>query len=249
MSRVAYPDAGIAFIAEEFPGEPVVYTDFGYGSTFTGQRWPDQVAATDGNTHGYPTSHLKRVMAAASGQEVFAFDELTDRHGLSIALIPMAQPLSTSLVKHQAWALVFVGREEAVWVRRGRAESLKGAEWLAQHDVLAQLARGVALDWVDTPDCGTAFGLGRRCLPQAEIDQATLLLAAGALDAARKRAGRAVEIDSEHADALGLAGLLDVQLGQPDSARALLERSQAAGVSGALGESVSRALERLGSGD
>ncbi|HTE06414.1 MAG TPA: hypothetical protein VK824_09475, partial [Planctomycetota bacterium] len=48
LSAIAYPDAGIEFIARELPTRSV-FTAFSYGSTFTGRRWPQQVASTDGN--------------------------------------------------------------------------------------------------------------------------------------------------------------------------------------------------------
>ena len=65
----------IGYLADELP-EADVFTAFRYGSTFTGHRWPDQVASINGNTHGYPTTYLMDVAAAVSGSDPPRFDYL-----------------------------------------------------------------------------------------------------------------------------------------------------------------------------
>ncbi len=240
LSQLAYPDEGIAFIGEQLP-DARVYTAFRYGSSFTGRRWPAQAAATDGNTHGYPTSWLMQVMGAASGEDRLAFDRLCSRHELSVALVPMAEPLSVSLLARDDWTLVCLGRQEAVFVQRDAVP----AEWLAEHDLEARLDAGQSLTLPDTPPRGHVLVWPRSWVPLAEIDQTLLLMAGGHDDAAFERCRDALAGAPDDANALGLCGLLAARLGRLDEARTLLERSLAEGVDGGLAKQVVERLDSL----
>jgi len=217
-SSIAYPDAGIDFIAEHLP-QAGVFTAFSWGSTFTGRRWPEQSAATDGNTHGYPTAYLIETISALSGSDPDAFRRICARDGHVAALLPLAGPLSIALLADPDWALVCVGRREAVWVQR-RSMS---AEWLAAHDLPARWRAGERPDLPDTPRDAWLGSWAARA-PVAELDQALLLSAAGLAGPARVRAEDALAVAPDNAEAHTLAGLLAWQLGDRDSARARLER-------------------------
>ncbi|MHC4846647.1 MAG: hypothetical protein ACYTCU_10870 [Planctomycetota bacterium] len=224
LSQIAYPHTGIDFIAEELP-EARVFTAFSYGSTFTGRRYPQQVASIDGNTHGYPTTFLIEAVSALSGEDSLAFDRMVARDGQTVALLPMAGPLSMRLLAHPGWALVSVGRREAVFVLRGEVD----AAWLAEHDLLATLRAGARPNWPGTPSCAALMGLPRACAPHAELDQALLLLTAGLPELARERADAAHAIAPDDPEVAALRGLVALRLGEVETGRALLQQSLDAG--------------------
>jgi hypothetical protein len=243
LSRIAYPDAGIEFIARELP-EASVFTAFSYGSTFTGRRWPQQVASTDGNTHGYPTAYLQEVLAASASDDAASFLALSARDGHDVALIPMAGPLSIALLQEPAWALACVGVREAVWVRRAAMEP----GWLAAHDLLAQWRAGRRPALPDTPVEPPYAWLPfvrRAHWPLAEVDQATLLSAAGLVEQALARATEATLRAPGCAEALSLRGLLCARLGRDDEARELLEAALHAPGYNRLADAAATVLGRL----
>ncbi|MGQ0553458.1 MAG: hypothetical protein ACT4PU_09600 [Planctomycetota bacterium] len=217
ISRIAYPDAGIAFIARHLP-RASVFTAFRYGSTFTGRRWPEQAAALDGNTHGYPTAYLIECMSALSGSDPEAFQRLADRDGHDVALLPLAGPLSLQLSGDLRWVLVHLGVREAVWARR----SALSPAFLLEHDLLARWRAGEPVELPNTPCDEALLGIPRRCVPLAELDQATLLLAAGLLPAALARAEAAQQVDPEGGEPLCLAGLVSWRQGEVERARELI---------------------------
>jgi|GEM_PF-1860028 len=240
MSRIAYPVGGIEFIGEQWP-DARVFTAFRYGSTFTGMRRPHQRAATNGNTHGYPTSYLRDVIAATADTDPSAFLQLSTRHQLTVALLPMGAPLSVRLLRSSDWALAFVGREEAVFVLRRSV----GDDGLGAHDLEASLSRG-----------------GGLIVPPGELSDprpwwragsgpTTLLLASGMLfgggypEQATTLASRAVELAPDDAQALALNGLLLLAQGDIENARALLRRSQDGQGYNVLSERVELALSGL----
>ncbi len=228
VSTVAYPDRGIDFFAEELPTVGV-FTAFRYGSTFTGRRWPEQAASTNGNTHGYPTAWFQDVMSAVSMEDPLAFDRLCDRHGLDAALVPMACPLSVRLLRRDDWRLVRLGTSEAVYVRAAAVDDA----FLARHDLEARLRAGAlpgADDLPVTPPCGTVLGLPRACRPLTEIAAAVLFRGAGLGGAARALAARAAEHPSRDVEALTLDALLDLADGAPDAAERLREQLARGGV-------------------
>ncbi len=238
-SRLAYPDGGIDFIARELP-HARVFTAFSWGSTFTGRRWPQQVASTDGNTHGYPTPYLIEVMSALSHADPLAFERITARDGEDAALLPLAGPLSIALLRDPQWALVFVGVREAVWVRR----AARAPAWLAAHDLPARWRAGEAPELPDTPACGAVLGPLAACLPVSEIDQALLLRYAGLDEAALARARDATWRAPGDAEAVALQGLLLLRLGREVEAREALGRSLALGGYNRLAEEARDALAR-----
>jgi len=239
-SAIAYPDTGIAFLARELP-HLRVFTAFSWGSTFTGRRWPEQVASTDGNTHGYPTSYLIEVMSALSGEDKLAFTRITERDHEDAALLPTAGPLSIELLRDPDWALVCVGVRETVWVRR----SAVPPAWLAQHDLLARWRAGEPPDLPGTPD-GALLGPLAAEEPLAEIDQALLLMAAGLDQDALLRAQAASARVPGDPEAAALRGLLLQRLGRaPEAISALRESLELSGFN-RLADRARTALEQLG---
>jgi len=240
MSRIAYPVGGIEFIGEQLP-DARVFTAFRYGSTFTGMRRPHQRAATNGNTHGYPTQYLRDVIAATADTDPAAFLQLTTGHQLTVALLPMGAPLAVRLLRSSDWALTFVGREEAVFVlRRSVPEA-----WLGAHDLEASVSRGGEL----IVPAGELFD--PRPWWRAGSGPTTLLLASGMLFAggypeqATALASRAVEAAPDDAQALALHGLLLLAKGDVENARPLLLRSRGGSGHNALREQVELALSGL----
>jgi hypothetical protein len=223
LSRLAYPDAGIDFIARELPTTSV-FTAFSYGSTFTGRRWPEQAASTDGNTHGYPTSYLIEVMSALSGDDPTVFDRIVARDGEQVALLPMAGPLSMELLGDPRWALVCLGLREAVFVRRAAMDPA----WLAAHDLAARWRAGEAPDLPGTPESGTWFGLRKACAPLAEVDQALVLLRLGLVDPALVRIDAALDRCGHDAESWTLRGLALEKQGRREEARVALQTGLAA---------------------
>jgi hypothetical protein len=238
MSGIAYPDAGIDFIARELP-DSSVFTAFSYGSTFTGRRWPRQAAATDGNTHGYPTEYLIEVMAALSGGDPLAFDRLVARDRHDVALIPLAGPLSFRLATDRDWALACVGVREAVYVRRAAVEPA----WLARTDLLARWRAGETPDLPDTPRPAPLLGIPRSAVPLAELDQALLLMRAGLTERALQRARDAVRVAPDDPEPLALEGLLLLDLGRPEDGLPLLRQSLLSSRTNRLAEQARLALE------
>jgi hypothetical protein len=236
-SAIAYPDAGIDFIARELPDRSV-FTAFSYGSTFTGRRWPAQAAATDGNTHGYPTAYLQDVMAAMSGADALAFDRLVVRDGHDVALIPMAGPLAFRLATDRDWTLVCVGVREAVYVRRAAVTPA----WLAAHDLLARWRAGETPELPDTPRLAPLLGIPRVTVPLAERDQALLLWRAGLVEAALARAREAMAAAPLDPEATALTGLVLLELGRADEAEPLLRESLASSRFNRLAEEARAAL-------
>jgi hypothetical protein len=238
LSTLSYPDQGIDFIAEHRP-DGKVYTAFRYGSRFTGRRWPEQVASTNGNTHGYPTAWLERVTAAAADDDPMAFRGLVREHGFDVALLPMDGPLAARLVRESDWSLVFLGRHEAVFVR----EETVAPDWLAAHDLEARLASG------DLPELPRAearpwFGVER---PAGPVLRAAALCVASVLpDAALGYARRAVEQSPHDGQAQGLLGLLLVSRGRTEQGLSALRASVAAGDVHPLQERVRKAIEAAG---
>jgi hypothetical protein len=237
QSDLAYPDAGIAFIARELP-DASVFTAFSYGSTFTARRWPRQAASTDGNTHGYPTVYLQEVMAALAGEDPLAFDRLVARHGHDAALIPMAGPLAFRLAADPAWALVCVGVREAVWVRRAAVDPA----WLAGADLLARWRSGEPPALPDTPRPGPLLGIPRVTAPLAELDGALLLMRAGLTERALARARDALRVAPDDPEPAALAGLLLAELGRTGEAEPLLRASVSSSRPNRLAEQARRAL-------
>ena len=223
VSRLAYPDAGIDFIARELPTTSV-FTAFSYGSTFTGRRWPQQAASTDGNTHGYPTSYLIEVMSALSGEDPTVFDRIVARDGEQVALVPMAGPLSMELLGDPRWALVCVGLREAVFVRRVAVDP----EWLAAHDLAARWRAGEAPELPDTPESGTWLGLPKACAPLAEVDQSLVLMRLGLVEAALLRLDAALDRCGHDAESWTLRGLALEKLGRREEAKVALQAGLAA---------------------
>lgn len=240
MSRIAYPVAGIEFIGEQLP-DAQVFTAFRYGSTFTGMRRPHQRAATNGNTHGYPTEHLRDVIAATADTDPSAFLQLSTRHQLTVALLPMGAPLAVRLLRSSDWVLAFVGREEAVFVLRRSV----GDDGLGAHDLEAALSRGDELI-VPTGELSDLRPWWR-----AGAGPTTLLLASGMLfgggypEQATTLASRAVDLAPNDAQALALYGLLLLARGDIESARPLLLRSQSGHGYNVLSERVELALSGL----
>ncbi len=220
VSAIAYPDRGIDFIAEEL-SDRSVFTAFRYGSTFTGGRWPDQIASINGNTHGYPTAYLQETLSALSGEDPLGFSRLAAQYSHDVALIPAASPLSVQLLKDPAWALVNLGRRDAVYVEKATVSE----EWLEDHDVTARFLRGEGLDAWDSVRLGDVLGMERCFVPLAEIDQASLLLAGGFIKAARRRAEDALALSPQNLDALALAGVASHLDGKDDLAVDLLDRA------------------------
>ena len=237
VSRLAYPDLGIAFIARELP-HARVFTAFRYGSTFTGRRWPEQVASTNGNTHGYPTEWLERVMAATADTDPMAFRLLALAHDFDAALIPMACPLAGRLLRDPDWTLVCLGLHEAVFVERASVP----VDWLATHDLEAVLARGET-PYLPEPEARPSWAVER---PAGAPFTAALLAAAGGHgEAAVALARQAVADAPGDGAALGLLGLMLAQRGELDEALGLFERSVGSGTSHPMAEEVRRQLERL----
>ncbi|MFT7464354.1 MAG: hypothetical protein ACI9EF_002709 [Pseudohongiellaceae bacterium] len=240
ISRIAYPVGGIEFIGEHLP-DARVFTAFGYGSTFTGMRRPLQRAATNGNTHGYPTQYLQDVIAATADTDPGAFLQLTTRHDLSAALIPMGAPLAPRLLRSADWALVFVGRQEAVFVRRRNTDEA----WLAEHDLEAQLSLGRELlvpggelsD--DRPWWRQAPG------PTTLLLASRLLFAGGYEELATSLAEQAVAVAPDDAQALSWRGLLLFAAGDRDASQAMLLRSQEAHGFNVLAQDVRTVLMRI----
>ncbi len=224
LSQLAYPLGGIEFIAEHL-GDREVFTAFRYGSTFSGLRFPEQAASTDGNTHGYPTADLIEALAAVSGADPSAFGRLAARDGDTVALLPMVSPLSVQLFRDPAWTPVFFGRREAVYVLASSVDPT----WLAEHDLTVPLQRGVWPGGLDTPAPTTLFGVRRAWRPVAEVDQAVLLMLTGHRAVALERARRAVERAPDHGASLTLCGLLEVATGDASTGADLLRRGLAAG--------------------
>jgi hypothetical protein len=237
LSATAYADDGIAFIAEHLP-HAGVFTAFRYGSTFTGRRWPEQAASTNGNTHGYPTAWLIEVMDAVAMRDPLAFDRLCDRHDLDVALLPMEAPLSPRLLRRDDWVLVCLGRSEAVFVRRAAVPP----GWLAVHDQEVLLAQGLLPDLPRTPPCGTVLGLPRACAPSTEVAAVQLLRDAGYPQQAETLVQEALALARGAAQALALAGLLAAARGETDVARGLLTASLERGLVLRLQPEVRRAL-------
>ena len=237
-SRIAYPDGGIAYLAEHLPGARVA-TSFRYGSTFTGRRWPEQVASVNGNTHGYPTDYLIEVMAAASGKDAMAFWRLARTHDLQAALLTMDGPLAARLVRDPGWALVFLGVGEAVFARVDATDP----DWLAAHDLQPRLAEGVLVP-LPAVEERPWWGVARPAGPAFRA--AALCVAAGYGEAARGYARAAVEESPDDAATLALAGLLALQAGEQDEALRLLRRSRATGHWHPLEERVDAALAEIG---
>ncbi|MCB9899242.1 MAG: hypothetical protein H6825_14650 [Planctomycetes bacterium] len=239
LSRIAYPDEGIAFFARELP-HANVFTAFRFGSTFTGRRWPEQVASTNGNTHGYPTGYLEQVMAAVLDADRAAFDDLVRRYGHDAALLPLGAPLSAVLLDADDWTLVDVGVREAVFVRRDAVDPL----WLSVHDLELPLRLGRPFPVPRTPCDPPLFGLlPRACDPLAERDTALLLLVAGFPEAADAAAALALEMAPDDPESLALHGIVLRNTGHADEARALLERSLALGGVNRLADSARDALD------
>jgi hypothetical protein len=223
LSRLAYPDAGIDFIARELPASSV-FTAFSYGSTFTGRRWPEQAASTDGNTHGYPTSYLIEVMSALSGDDPTVFDRIVARDGEQVALVPMAGPLSMELLGDPHWALVCLGLREAVFVQRAAMDP----GWLAVHDLAARWRAGEAPELPGTPDGGTWLGLPKACAPLAEVDQSLVLLRLGLVEAALRRIDAALDRCGGDAESWTLRGLALERQGRREEAKLALQTGLAA---------------------
>jgi hypothetical protein len=240
LSRLAYPDAGIDFIAQELPATSV-FTAFSYGSTFTGRRWPAQAASTDGNTHGYPTSYLMVVMSALSGDDPTVFDRIVARDGEQVALIPMAGPLSIELLGDGRWALVCVGLREAVFVQR----SAMDPEWLAAHDLVARWRAGATPELPGTPRSGSWLGLAKACAPLTEVDQALLLLRVDLVERALQRLDAALALCADDAESWTLRGLALERLGRTADARAALQRGLAASGFNRLEPEARALLEKL----
>jgi hypothetical protein len=239
-SALAYPDAGIEFIARELP-QLRVFTAFSWGSTFTGRRWPAQVASTDGNTHGYPTAYLIEVMSALSGTDALAFSRITVRDGEDAALLPTAGPLSIQLLRDPDWALVLLGPRETVWVRRAAVP----ADWLARHDLLARWREGEAPALPDTPGRPLLGPLAADA-PLAELDQALFLMAAGLDERALERAAAASARVPSDPEAAALRGLLLQRLGRTAEAVAALRESLELGGYNRLADPAAEALAQLG---
>ena len=240
MSRTAYPVGGIEFIGEQLP-DARVFTAFRYGSTFTGMRRPDQRAATNGNTHGYPTAYLQDVIAATADTDKLAYLKLSTRHQLTVALLPMGAPLSVRLLRSSDWALTFVGREEAVFVQRRAMSDV----WLGAHDLEAQLARGAELivppGELSDPRPWWRGASG----PTTLLLASELLHAGGYPDQAMALASQAVAVAPGDAQALGQYGLLLLAEGDVERARPLLLRSQAGRGYNVLKDKVDLALSGL----
>lgn len=237
LSRLAYPDAGIDFIASHLP-EARVFTAFRYGSRFTGRRWPEQVASTNGNTHGYPTAWLAEVVAATADTDPTAFGRLAALHGFDAALIPMDCPLAPRLLRDPDWTLAFLGSQEAVFARRGAAP---GA-WWATHDLEDALGRG-EVPVLPGPETRPPWGVARPAGPA--LRAATLLLAGGFRDLAYTLARTAVSQSPHDGQALGLAGLLAWRRGDAADARRWLTASADTTGWHPLRDDVDGALEEL----
>jgi hypothetical protein len=238
LSSLSYPDGGIDFIAEHRP-DGKVYTSFRYGSRFTGRRWPEQLASTNGNTHGYPTAWLERVTAAAADDDPMAFRGLVREHGFDVALLPMDGPLAARLVRESDWTLVFLGGHEAVFVR---GETVERA-WLAAHDLEAALASG-ELPELPPAESRPWFGVER---PAGPVLRAAALCVASVLpDAALVYARRAVEESPHDGQAQGLLGLLLMSRGRTDEGLSALRASVETGDVHPLQERVRKALETAG---
>ncbi len=208
VSRLAYPDRGLAFLAEELPQHDV-FTAFRYGSTLTGRRWPEQAAATNGNTHGYPTSYFMSVMKAVSMEDPIAFDRLVDQHGHTAALIPMDCRLAARLLRRTDWRLVVLGVSEALFVRGDGVDET----WLARHDLEQRLRRGDRLGQEDipaSPACGTVLGIPKSCRPGTELAAAVMLRGAGLRDTAQHMLTQALGHSPDDSEALSLQLLLAV---------------------------------------
>jgi len=237
MSGTSYADDGIDFIARELP-QAGVFTAFRYGSTFTGRRWPEQAASTNGNTHGYPTEWLIEVMDAVSLNDPSAFDRLCDRHRLDVALIPMEAPLAPRLLRRDDWQLVCLGRSEAVFVREGAVPEA----WLAAHGLEQTLAGGGLPPLPRTPRLSGPLGLPRVLAPSTELAGAQLLRGAGYPRQAEALVQEALALAPDDPLALALAGLLAYDRGDMAAARPWLERSLRCGLSLRWQPEVRRAL-------
>lgn len=240
-SRLAYPDAGIDFIAEHLGDRRTVFTSFSFGSAFTGARYPDQATATDGNTHGYPTAYLQEVTAAISQSDPDAFDRLVARDGHEVALLGAATPLSVALMLDPEWTLVSLGRHDAVYVR----DDAVPADWLTAHDLEARLAAGELPPRDGTPPPRFGWSAWE---PRVELDQATLFAGGGHVDAARVVLDEALAAAPDDGPSLALAGLLALRATDTTRARELLRRAREVGGHHALVDAVDDALERLGEG-
>jgi hypothetical protein len=237
-SRIAYPDGGIEFIGEHLP-DARVFTAFRYGSTFTGKRRPDQRAATNGNTHGYPTQYLRDVISATAGQDPVVFARLSSEHGLTAALLPLGAPLAAKLMRSSRWALVFVGREEAVFVQREAVPP----DWLAAHDLERRLAEGLG---IEVPPGELSDPRPAWCAappPTTRLLVARLMFEGGFPDQASDLAALAADSAPDDPEALGLHGLLLLRQGQRDEGRAVLRRSLNARGFNIMEDTVRQALE------
>lgn len=233
-SSLAYPDMGIDFIARERPTGKV-FTAFRYGSSFTGARWPQQVASTNGNTHGYPTAWLERVLTATADSDPDAFERLVDEHGFDTVLVPMQSPLAARLLRDPRWALVCLGGEEAVFVLRSSAH----VDWLTAHDLAVGLAAGT-LPNLPVAEARPAWGVARPAGPSHRA--AVLCLAGGYPQVALGLALRSAAETPGDSEALALAGLLSLRRGDPEAGRALLLRSREIGRIHPLAADVDAAL-------
>ncbi|RKY21182.1 MAG: hypothetical protein DRQ55_05250 [Planctomycetota bacterium] len=235
LSSLAYPDAGIEFIARELP-EGRVFTAFSYGSRFTGRRWPEQVASTNGNTHGYPSSWFERVVAAERGESPMAFRRLVWEHGFDVALLPMDGPLAARLLREADWTLVFLGRIEAVFVASEGLDPL----WLAEHELESALAAGEAPP-LPAGEPRPWFGVRRPAGPAARA--AALCMGGLRGEAALAYARRAVQRWPADGLAQGLLGLTLLARGDEAGGLAALRASEACGDVHQAQDAVRRALQ------
>jgi len=237
-SRIAYPDGGIDFISKHL-SDVGVFTAFRYGSTFTGRRRPKQRAATNGNTHGYPNEYLKDVVFGTSCQDPGAFSRLSREHELTAALLPLGAPLSAQLLRSERWTLVFVGREEAVFVLRESVDD----DWLVAFDLESRLTAGQAIYVPRGELSDPRPGWCAAPQPTTRLLVAGLLAAGGFTAQASGLAAQAVASAPDDPEALGLHGLLLLRRGRQDQGRAMLRRSLEASGINVLEDDVRQALE------
>jgi hypothetical protein len=130
---------------------------------------------------------------------------------------------------------------EAVFVRRAAVPD----EWLDAHDLPVRWHEGEAPLLPDTPRPAPILGIPRVVAPLAELDQALLLMRAGADARALERARDAGRLAPDDPEASALIGVLLERLGRPDEARAALERSLASSRYNRLADEARAALDRL----